>query len=108
MTRAAEHAAQHAWFKSAAAFRENDGPRLPLENSPLCAAPGPSTEEYDAMTAYVKALDPDNHKLRYVGGRSSKTTSLSEIPETSASTIATNATTAMMEEMRRERKETAV
>ena len=32
---------------------------------------------------------------------------LSEIPETVASAIATNSTTAMMEEMRRERKETA-
>ena len=32
---------------------------------------------------------------------------LSEIPETTASTIATNAKTAMIEEMRRERKETA-
>ena len=59
------------------------------------------------MTAYVKALEQDNHELRSVGGGSSGTKSLSEIPETGASTITTNATTAMMEEMRRERKETA-
>ena len=54
----------------------------------------------------MKALEQDNHELRSVGGRSSETTSLSDIPETAASTIATNATTAMMEEMRRERKKT--
>ena len=54
----------------------------------------------------MKALEQDNHNLRFVGGRSSKTTSLSEIQETAASAIATNATKEMMEEMRRERKET--
>ena len=42
-----------------------------------------------------------------MGGRSSKTTRLSEIPETAASAIATNATTEMMDEMRQEQKETA-
>ena len=42
-----------------------------------------------------------------MGGKISKTTSLSEIPETTASAIATNATTKMMEETRQERKETA-
>ena len=66
-----------------------------------------STEDYDAITAYVKALEKYHHELRSVGGRSRKTKSLSEIPETAASAITTNATTAMMEEMRREWKETA-
>ena len=101
----AERAAQSAGYESAAAFRENDKP--PLKNSPVTTAPGPSMEDYDAITAYVKALEQDNHELRSVGGRSSETTSLSEIPETAASAIATNATTAMMEDMRREWKETA-
>ena len=59
------------------------------------------------MTPYVKAFEKDNHELRSVRGRSSKTTSLSEIPETAVRTIATKKTTAMMEEMRQERKETA-
>ena len=106
VTRAAERAAQQAGNKSATAFRENDRP--PLENAPLAAAPGPSTEDYDAITTYVKALEQDNHELGSVGGRSSETTSLSEIPETAASAIATNSTTAMMEEMIQEQKETAV
>ena len=104
-TRAAERAAQPVGYESAAAFRENDRP--PLENAPLTAAPGPYTEDYDAITAYVKALDQDNHKLRSMGGIISETASLSEIPETAASAIATNKTMAMMEEMRQERKETA-
>ena len=73
-------AAQRAGFELAAAFRENDRPRISLENAEPLAAPKPSTEDYDAMTAYTKALDQDNHKLRSVGGRSSKTTSLREIP----------------------------
>ena len=42
------------------------------------------------MTAYVKALEQDNQELRSVGGRSSKTTSLSEIHEVAASAVATN------------------
>ena len=43
-----------------------------------------------------------------MGGRSSNNyTSLSDIPETAASSIATNATTVMMEEMKLKRKETA-
>ena len=79
----------------------------PVKNSPLTAAPRPSTDYYDAITAYVKAFEQDNHELRSVGGRSSETTSLSEIPETATSAIATNAITEIMEEMRRERKETA-
>ena len=105
--RTAERAAQCAGFESAAAFKESDRPRLSLENAPPSAAPGPSTEEYDAMTAYVKALDQDNHDMRSVGGRSSETTSLSEIPETAASAITTNSTTAMMEEIRQDQKETS-
>ena len=105
VTRAVERAAQRAGYELAAAFRENDRP--PLENSPRTASPGPSTEDYDNLTAYVKALEQDNHELRSVGGRSRKTTSLGESPETAASAITTNATTAMMEEMRQERKEIA-
>ena len=58
VTRAAERAAQCAGYESAAAFREDDRP--PLENAPRTAAPGPSTEDYAAMTAYVKALEQDN------------------------------------------------
>ena len=63
VTRAAERAAQCARFESTTAFGENDRPRLPLENSPLTAAPGPSTEDYGAITAHVKALEQDNHEL---------------------------------------------
>ena len=59
------------------------------------------------MTAYVKALEQDNQELRSVGGRSSETTSLSETHEFAAIAIETNTSTEMMEEMRRERKETA-
>ena len=106
VTRAAERAAQRAGYKLAAALRENDRP--PLENAPLTAALGLSTEEYDAIDAYVKALEQDNHELRPMGRRSSETTSLSEIQETATSAIATNTTTKIMEEMRREQKETAV
>ena len=105
VTRAAEQAAQHAGYESAAAFRENHRP--PLKNAPRTAASGPSMEDYDAITAYVQDLEQDNHKLRSVIGKSSKTTSLSEIQETAASAIATDATTEMMEEMRRERKDIA-
>ena len=105
VTRAAERAAQRAGYESATVFREDDRP--PLENAPRTAAPGPSMEDYDAMTAYVKALEQYNQELRSMGGRSSEMTSLSETHEISASTIATNKTTEMMEEMRRERKETA-
>ena len=54
VTRAAERAAQRAGFESATAFRKNDRPRLPLKNAPLTAAPGPSTEDYNAITEYVK------------------------------------------------------
>ena len=71
VTRAAERAAQRAGFESAAAFREQDRPRPSLENAPPPAAPRPSTEDYNAMTAYAKALEQDNHELRSVGGRSS-------------------------------------
>ena len=55
VTRAALRAAQGAGYKSTAAFRENDRP--PLKNAPLTATPGPSTEDYDAITAYMKALE---------------------------------------------------
>ena len=105
VTRAAEQAAQNAGYESAAAFRENYRP--PLKNAPRTAAPGPSTEDYDAMTACVKALEQDNQELRSVGGRSSETTSLSETHEVAASAINTNTATEMMEEMQREQKETA-
>ena len=104
VTIAAERAAKRAGYELAAAFRENDRPRL--ENAPRTAAPGPSTEDYDAITSYVKALEQNNHELRSVGGRSIKTTSLSEIQGTTASAIATNTTTEMMEETRQECKET--
>ena len=105
VTRAAERSAKRAGYKSAAAFREDDRP--PIENATRTAAPGPSTEDYDAMTAYVKALEQDNQELRSVGGRSSETTSLSKTHEVAASAVAANAATEMMEEMRRDRKETA-
>ena len=105
VTRSAERAVQGAGYESSAAFREDDRP--PLKNAPHTAAPGPSTEDYDNMTAYVKSLEQDNQELRSVGGRSSETKSLSETHEIAASAIATNTTTATMEEMRRERKETA-
>ena len=60
------------------------------------------------MSAYAKAPEKDNLEPRYVGGRSSDNhTSFSNIPKTAASAIATNATTVMMEEMKRERNETA-
>ena len=60
------------------------------------------------MTEYSKALEQENLDLRSVGGQSSDNhTSLSEIPETAASSIATNATALMLEEMKRERKKTA-
>ena len=43
--------------------------------------------------------------MRFVGGRSSNNhTGLSKIPETSASAIATNATTVMMKDMKRGQK----
>ena len=58
VTRAAERAAQRAGYESAATFIENDRP--PLENAPRTAATGPSTEDYDTMTAYVKALEQVN------------------------------------------------
>ena len=102
VTRAAERAAQRAGYELAATFRENDRP--PLKNSPHTAVPGPSTEDYEAITAYVKALEQDNHELRSVGGRSSDTTSLGGIQETAVSAIATNTTTKILEEMIRERK----
>ena len=105
VTRSAERATQRAGYESAAAFIENDRPHL--KNAQLTAVPGPSTEDDDVITSYVKALDQYNHELRSMGGISSKTTSLIEIPETAASSIATNATTAIMKEMRREQKETA-
>ena len=104
VTREAERAAQHAGYESTAAFREDDRP--PLENAPRTATPVPSTENYDAMRAYMKALEQYNQELRSVGGRSSETISLSKTHEKAASAIATNTTTEMMEEMRRERKET--
>ena len=91
VNRAAERAAQRAGYKSAATFREDDRPSL--KNAPRTAAPGPSTEDYDAMTAYVKALEQDKQDLRSVGGRSSETMSLSETHEVAASTIATNTAT---------------
>ena len=97
VTRAAERAAQCAGYESTAAFREEN--ILPLNNAPCTASLGPSTEDYDAMAAYVKALEQDNQEMRYVGGRISKTTSLSETHEISASSIANNTTTEMMEEM---------
>ena len=98
LTRAVEQAEQRAGYESAAAFREDDRP--PLENSTRIAVPGPSTEDYNALTAYVKALEQDNQELRSVGGRSSETTSISEIHEVASSTIATNTETEMMQEMR--------
>ena len=99
VARTAERAAQRARFDSGAAFRENNRPRLPLENAPRPAVPIPFTEDYDAMNSYVKSLEQENHKPRSVGGRISKTTSLIDIPKTGASVIATNGTTAMMGEM---------
>ena len=45
------------------------------------------------MTAFAKALEQDNLELRSMGGRSSDNhTSLSKIPETAASAIATTTT----------------
>ena len=81
LTTAAEQAEQRAGYESAAAFREDDRP--PLENSTRIAVPGPSTEDYEAMTSYVKALEQYNQELRSVGGRSIETTSLSETHEVS-------------------------
>ena len=108
VTLAVERAAQHSGFDSVAALREHDRSSLPPANSPPPAAPEPSTEDYNAMTEYAKALEQDNLELRSVGGRSSNNhTSLNKIPKTTASAIATNATTLMLEEMKRERKETA-
>ena len=97
VTRATERAAQRAGYESAAVFREDDRP--PLENAPRIAAPGPSTEDYDALTAYVKAFEQDNQELSFVGGRSSETTSLSETHEIADSAIATNTATEMMKEI---------
>ena len=97
VTRASEQAAQHAGYESAAVFREDDRP--PLENAPHTASPGPSTEYYDAMTAYVKALEQENQELRSVGGRSSEMTSLSETHEFATSASATNTATELMEEI---------
>ena len=91
VTRAAERAAQRAGYEYAAAFREDNRPSL--ENTPCTTAPGPSTEDYDAMKAYVKTLEQDNQELRSVGGRSSETTSLSESHEVATSAIATNTAT---------------
>ena len=55
------------------------------------------------MTAYAKALEQDSLELSYVGGRSRDNhTSLSEIPKTATSAISTNATTVIMEEIKRE------
>ena len=108
VTRAVERAAQRDGFDLAAALREHDRSSLTPTNTPPPVAPGPSTEDYNAMTEYAKALEQDNLDLRSVGGESSNNhTSMSEIPETAASAIATNATTLMLEEMKRERKETA-
>ena len=95
VTIAAERAAQRAGYESSATFREDDRP--PLENAPHTTAPGPSTEDYDTMSAYMKALENDNQELRSVGGRSNETTSLSETHEIAASAIATNTATEMME-----------
>ena len=59
------------------------------------------------MTAYKQTLEQDNIDLRSVGGKSRDNhTSISEIPETAASAITTNATTVTMEEMTLEHKET--
>ena len=91
VTRSAERAAQRAGYESAATFREDDRP--PLKNSPHTAAPGPSTEDYDAMTACVKALEQDNQELRSVGGIISETKRLIETHEVAASAIATNTAT---------------
>ena len=67
VTRAAERAAQHAGFDLAAALREHDRSSLPLKNSPPPDAPGPSTENYNATTAYAKAFEQDHLELRFVG-----------------------------------------
>ena len=108
VTRAAERAAQHAKFDSAAALREHNRSSLPPENAPPPATPGPSMDDYNAMIAYAKALEQENLDLRSVGGRSSNNhTSISEIPETATSAISTNSTTVMMEDMKRERTDTA-
>ena len=108
VNRAAERAAQRAGFNLAATLREHERSSLLPTNSPPPAAPGPSTEDYNSMTEYAKALEQDNLELSYVGGGSSDNhTSLSEIPETAASAISTNTTTLMLEDMERERKETA-
>ena len=91
VARSAERSAQRAGYESDAAFTEDDRPSL--KNAPRTAASGSSTEDYDAMTAYVKALEQDKQDLRSVGGRSSETMSLSETHEVAASTIATNTAT---------------
>ena len=57
VTRAAERAAQRAGFDSAAALSEHDRSSTPPINSPPPASPRPSTEDYNAMTAYEKALE---------------------------------------------------
>ena len=108
VTPAAERAAQRAGFDSAAALREQDGSSLPPANAPPPAAPVPSTEDYNDMKEYAKALEQDNLELRSMGGESSNNhTSLSKIPQTTAISIATNAITLMLEEMNQECKETA-
>ena len=57
VTPAAEQAAQRAGFDSAAALREHNRSSLPPANAPPPAVPGPSTEDYNAMSEYAKALD---------------------------------------------------
>ena len=91
VTRAAERTAQCAGYESAAAFRQDDRP--PLENAPRPTSPRLSTEDCDAMMAYVNALEQDNKELRSVRRRSSKTTSLSETHKVAASAVATNTAT---------------
>ena len=67
VTWAAERAAQRAGFDSAAAFREHyRSSTPPPPNAPPPAALVPSTEDYNAMTAYSKALE---HDIDCVHGR---------------------------------------
>ena len=76
-------------------------PVSPPANAPPPAAPGTSTEDYNTMTEYAKALDQDNLELRsVVGGSSDNHTSLSKIPETATSAISTNVTPLILEEMK--------
>ena len=94
VTRATMMPAKHGGYDSAAELRARRA------HPPPHTPPAAPTSEYDALVEYAVALEAKNLELNSVGG-GSDVSEVSNLPETTASATATNATATLIEEIKR-------